>query len=72
MYTNDRPTLEADEIEITPEMIKAGARACILMGCYDETESVAITIYEAMERAGSTTRELHTPGTEPDPASHPE
>ena len=61
MTERDRPTKE--EIEITPEMLRAGADACVLMGCYDEAESVAITVYEAMVRARNTHPGLHDPDT---------
>ncbi len=40
-----------DEIEITPEMIRAGVEACSLWSACDLDEWKAIDIYRQMERA---------------------
>ena len=47
----DRPVQEADEIEITPEMIEAGCRELSLFEANDPPWSIVREIYLAMELA---------------------
>ena len=47
----DRPALENQEIEVTPEMIRAGIGAfCAWDSRYEEAESLVVDVFEAMTR----------------------
>jgi hypothetical protein len=48
----DRPALDIDEIEITPEMVKAGAREVLLYDSrFEGPEDLAIRVFEVMTEA---------------------